>query len=356
MERNYFTTDLSVIVTPLLDWYDSCARILPWREEPTPYHIWISEIMLQQTRVEAVKTYYERFLSQLPDIKSLAEADEEKLLKLWEGLGYYSRVRNLYKAAKIVMEQYGGELPSDFKTLIKLPGIGRYTAGAISSIAYGKPESAVDGNVLRVLSRICASFADISLPQVRKEAEFVLREIIPEGRASSFTQAMMELGAIVCLPNGAPLCGQCPVADVCEAYKCGITQKLPVKKAAAPRKKERKTVLILQRENRLALSKRENKGLLAGMWELPNIPDFMTEQQVRDYLVEKGFQVLAIGPLPKAKHIFSHVEWEMTGFSALVRQGEKMGLEWVNLEQLEQNYAVASAFASYLKIAKEKLT
>jgi A/G-specific adenine glycosylase len=356
MERNFFVGEIAPIVTPLLTWFSKCARILPWREDPTPYHVWVSEIMLQQTRVEAVKAYYERFIRHLPDVTALAEADEDKLLKLWEGLGYYSRIRNMHKASKIIMEQYGGNIPADFEVLLKLPGIGRYTAGAISSIAFNKSESAVDGNVLRVLSRICASYADVSLPQVRKEAEAVLREIIPKGKATEFSQAMMELGAILCLPNGVPLCEQCPLAIMCEARKQGITSQLPVKKAPLKRKKEQKTVLVLIGQNRLALSKRDNKGLLAGMWELPNVPGKLTMREIQNFLFSKRIQEESVKQLPEAKHIFSHIEWDMTGYFATVIEEGYAEFEWVSLEELEQNYAVASAFSVYLKIAKENLS
>lgn len=355
MERLYFQMDIAPIASPLLAWYGKCARILPWREDPTPYHVWVSEIMLQQTRVEAVKAYYSRFIKELPNVEALAKADEDKLLKLWEGLGYYSRVRNMQKAAKLIQNEYGGEIPSEFEVLLKLPGIGRYTAGAISSIAFGKPESAVDGNVLRVLARICGSFADISLPQMKKEAELILRDIIPEGRASSFTQALMELGAIVCLPNGTPLCKQCPLAAFCEARKREIVDQLPVKKPSLKRKKEQKTVFVLICNGRLALSKREKKGLLAGMWELPNAEGKLSEQEVQSYLFSGGVEADNLEPLSDAKHIFSHVEWDMAGFYVSVIQQGFAQFEWVSLEELEQDYAVASAFSAYLKIAKEKL-
>ena len=226
---------LEKIPALLLRWYDGCARVLPWREDPAPYRVWVSEIMLQQTRVEAVKPYYERFLERLPTVKAVAEAPEEQLLKLWEGLGYYNRVRNLQKGAQQVMERFGGEVPADFKALRSLPGVGDYTAGAIASIAFGIPVPAVDGNVLRVLSRLLARREDILDAKVKKRVETEITGIIPKGRAGDFNQSLMELGAMVCLPNGAPKCGNCPLEAICLAHRAGIQGELPVKAPKKPR-------------------------------------------------------------------------------------------------------------------------
>ena len=222
---------LKGIVEPLLKWYDTCRRILPWREEPDAYSVWVSEIMLQQTRVEAVKPFYARFMEALPDIEALASCEEDRLLKLWEGLGYYNRVRNMQKAARIVAEEYGGRMPSDYEKLLKLPGIGPYTAGAVASIAYGIPVPAVDGNVLRVLSRVTADYEDITKPSMRRKMEEQIMEIIPPDNAGKFTQALMELGAIICVPNGAAKCGECPLKDMCLAREKGIVTELPQKAA-----------------------------------------------------------------------------------------------------------------------------
>ncbi len=305
MKYNY-----SEIVPYLLHWYERNARILRWRQEPKPYYVWVSEIMLQQTRVEAVKGYFDRFIEALPDIKALAGAEEEKLLKLWEGLGYYNRVRNMQKTAKIVMDEYGGELPADYEALKKLPGIGSYTAGAISSIAFGLAEPSVDGNVLRVLKRISASFDDITKEKIKKELEEDVREIMPKDRPGDFNQSLMELGATVCLPNGKPLCEQCPVMHLCQAFHQGVELQIPVKPQKKERKVEERTVFIIKKEieQELAfvLHKRPKKGLLSGMWELPNVEGHLTKQQV-----EELFPNTTIQRKEDGKHIFSHVEWRL---------------------------------------------
>ncbi|MBP3568001.1 MAG: A/G-specific adenine glycosylase [Lachnospiraceae bacterium] len=304
------TFDYSETVPYLLHWYERNARILRWREEPKPYYVWVSEIMLQQTRVEAVKGYFDRFIAELPDIQALAEAEEEKLLKLWEGLGYYNRVRNMQKAAQIVVDEYGGELPADYEALKKLPGIGSYTAGAIASIAFGIPEPSVDGNVLRVLKRVAASFDDITKEKVKKELEADVRRIMPKNRPGDFNQSLMELGATVCLPNGKPLCEQCPVMHLCKAFHAGCEMQIPVKTPKKERKIEERTVFILKQECekalKIVLHKRPDKGLLSGMWELPN-----EEGHLKEAKVQTLFPEAEITRLPDGKHIFSHVEWRM---------------------------------------------
>ena len=253
----------------LLPWYEANRRDLPWRQDKNPYHIWVSEIMLQQTRVEAVKGYYARFLRELPTIHDLANAPEDMLHKLWEGLGYYSRVRNLKKAAEVIVNTYGGEFPKTYEEVIALPGIGPYTAGAICSIAYDEKNPAVDGNVLRVMSRILADHTPVNDPAARKKAETILKEIYPD-RAGDFTQALMELGATVCGPNQKPDCQSCPCKDLCQGRKQGIAQSLPVRAEKKPRKILQKTVFVLDCDDCFALEKRPSKGLLAGLWQFPN--------------------------------------------------------------------------------------
>ena len=300
---------LQAIVNPLVNWYNNCKRSLPWRDEPTPYRVWVSEIMLQQTRVDPAIPYFERFVSTLPDIAALASADEETVLKLWEGLGYYSRVRNLQKAAKVVQETYGGVLPRDPALLIKLPGVGEYTAGAIASIAYQVPVPAVDGNVLRVISRLTADERDIAAPETKRLMQERLQSIMPDHRPGDFNQALMDLGATVCLPNGAPRCEACPLAHLCEAKKAGRCEELPVKSKKQAPVTEKKTVFLLRYEEQVALLKRPENGLLAGLWEFPNTAGHLTKKDALLQVEQWGLSAKAAEPLPKAKHVFTHRVW-----------------------------------------------
>ncbi len=314
---------LQWICGPLLDWYYEHSRELEWRKDPLPYYVWVSEIMLQQTRVEAVKPYFARFVRELPDIKALAECPEERLLKLWEGLGYYSRVRNMHKAAKIIMESYSGQLPADESALLRLPGIGSYTAGAIASIACGICAPAVDGNVLRVLSRIGGSDDCIDDPKVRKRFEGEIRTFLEQHRAEihpgQFNQALMELGALVCLPNGSPDCPSCPVRDMCVAAKDGLTDQIPVRKKKKSRRIEEKTVFVIRDDTRLLIRKRPESGLLAGLWEFPNVEGHLSKEEAVRSAEDLGVSVREITELPAAKHVFTHIEWHMKGY--LIRSG-----------------------------------
>lgn len=290
----------------LLSWYDKCKRSMPWRDNPTPYYVWLSEIMLQQTRVEAVRPYFQRFIETLPDIHALATADEETLLKLWEGLGYYRRVYNLQKAAQIVEKQFGGELPSSYAELRNLPGIGDYTAGAISSIAFEHPKAAVDGNVLRVISRITGDSRDITGNSIKKEVAQALEKLYPRGRCGDFTQSLMELGAIVCLPNGAPLCDVCPLREMCYAQLHNCIDELPVKPEKKKRRIEHLSVLVMQYQDCFAIRKRTEQGLLQGLWELPNFSAEETGRDMESFLKNQGISYHEIKPAGKAKHIFTH--------------------------------------------------
>ena len=249
----------------LLHWFHANHRILPFRSDPTPYHVWLSEIMLQQTRVSAALPYYERFLAALPDIPALAACEEEKLHKLWEGLGYYSRVRNLQKAAKLVCAQYGGELPADYDALRALPGIGDYTAGAIASISFGLPVPAVDGNVLRVFSRLYNDDRLITDPKVKRAFTARVMEHQPPAAPGDYNQALMELGALVCVPNGAPLCAQCPLSHLCAAHAAGTALTLPRKAAPKARRIEPVTLALVRSPEGVLLQQRPEKGLLAGL-------------------------------------------------------------------------------------------
>lgn len=345
---------LSDIIEPLLGWYAENARDLPWRREVSPYRVWVSEIMLQQTRVEAVKGYFTRFMAELPDIVSLAAAEEQQLLKLWEGLGYYNRVRNLQKAARQIVDEGGGELPPSYDALLKLPGIGSYTAGAVASIAFGLPEPAVDGNVLRVLSRLTASYDDITDPRVKSSVEARLREIMPQGRAGAFNQALMELGATVCIPNGPPMCTHCPVHKLCEGRAQGVMIDLPVKTAKKPRRIENRTILVIVRDGKVAIRKRRDKGLLAGLWEFPSLDGFANREQAVEAIRKWGLEPLRVEALIEAKHIFTHIEWHMTGWRVTVEEDcATEHLTWATPAQLRGEYPLPSAFRTYLKPCME---
>ena len=347
--------DLSIIVEPLLQWFQENARVLPWRESPTPYRVWVSEIMLQQTRVEAVKPYFERFMRELPRIQDLAECEEERLLKLWEGLGYYNRVRNMQEAAKTVMEEFAGELPSDYGELLKLKGIGSYTAGAVASIAYHQPVPAVDGNVLRVITRVAEDSSDIMKQSVKTEIEKRLAEIIPADHAGQFNQALMELGAIVCLPNGQPLCGKCPWQSFCRARFHDKISEIPVKTKAKARKIQNRTVLVIRRQDKVILHKRPAKGLLAGMYEFPNVEGTLSEEEALKWIKQKNLQPLRIEKAGEAKHIFSHIEWHMTGYVIWIDELEKdvSGMLYLDLQEVNEKYPIPAAFAAYIKYITE---
>ena len=336
------------IAPALLDWFYTNRRILPFREDPTPYHVWLSEIMLQQTRVSAALPYYERFLAALPDIPALAACEEEKLHKLWEGLGYYSRVRNLQKAARIVCEEYGGELPADYDALRALPGIGDYTAGAIASISFGLAVPAVDGNVLRVFSRLYNDPGVITEPAVKRAFTARVMEHQPPEKAGDYNQALMELGALVCVPNGAPLCEQCPLASLCEARRAGTALELPHKAAPKARRIEPVTVVLAEdAEGRFLLQQRPQKGLLAGLWQpLLWEGEALSAEEVCARLEALGLACESIEPLPAAKHIFSHVEWHMTAYYIRCRKTNKKW-KWVTKESLDETYALPSAFRPF---------
>ena len=333
----------------IIAWYAENRRMLPWRENPTPYHIWISETMLQQTRIEAVIPYYKRFLLELPDIAALSAVPEDRLLKLWEGLGYYSRAKNLKRAAVTVTEQYGGALPCKASELKKLPGVGDYTAAAIVSIAFGEPEPAVDGNVLRVVMRLLARGDDIADPRVRKDIASLLRRFYPTGQdASLLTEGLMELGEVICLPNGTPLCAQCPLCSLCLAHESGREADYPVRSARKERRVEEKTVLLLQCGNRFAVRKRPGKGLLAGLWEFPNLAGTLDAASARQAAEAMGISVRNIMPCGDAKHIFTHVEWQMTGYLVSCAQAAERFL-WLTPEEIDAAYPVPTAFRAWQK-------
>lgn len=351
---------LKAMERPLLAWYETHARVLPWREQPEPYRVWISEIMLQQTRVEAVKPYFARFMEALPTVRDLAEVPEENLLKLWEGLGYYNRARNLQKAARVIQEQYGGVIPSSYEELLKLPGIGSYTAGAIASIAYGIPVPAVDGNVLRVISRVLASSEDILKQSVKKQMEESLKAVMPADRASAYNQGLIEIGAIICVPNGQPKCGECPLASICLGRNQGLLDSIPYKTPKKPRKIENRTILLIESDGAYMIRKRPEQGLLASLYEFPSLDGHLGTEEVRKELEQSEpfaglvSHITAIEPLMAAKHIFSHVEWHMVGYR--IRLDGVRPDQWLmaEVEDLKETYPIPNAFFAYSKWIFEK--
>lgn len=331
----------------LLPWFKENRRDLPWRSDRQPYHVWLSEIMLQQTRVEAVKGYYERFLQRLPTVQALAFAQEDELLKLWEGLGYYSRVRNLQKAAKIICDVYKGVFPRQYEQILALPGIGAYTAGAISSICFEQPTAAVDGNVLRVLSRFLASDAPITDEKTKKHFAAELSKIYPDGHCGDFTQALMELGATVCVPNGAPMCESCPLRMHCKAFLQGTQLRYPIKTSKKPRRIEKRTVFILRCNEKLAVCKRPEKGLLAGLWQLPDVEGELSLSQMLLQAEAWGVHPRNILKTVQRSHIFTHVQWELTG--CYLECGEEATFFWASPEEIRENIGLPTAYRQFLE-------
>ena len=341
------------MTAPLLAWYDLNGRTLPWRSVVTPYRTWVSEIMLQQTRVGAVIPYFERFMEELPDVSALAAVSEERLLKLWEGLGYYSRARNLQKAAKIVVSDFGGALPQSYHALLSLPGIGEYTAAAIASINSSEPVAAVDGNLLRVAARVSGCGEDIMDAKVRRLFRQRLDAAIDLNRPGAYNQAMMDLGATVCLPNGAPKCEICPARMMCEAYKNGLTEVLPVRAKKKARKIEERTVLLLFQNGKTALRKRADTGLLASLWEFPSVLGNLDEAGVSLTLAQMGLSAQTVEPTGSAKHIFTHIEWDMKGYFADVT-GENDDLFWADAAAFDAA-AIPTAFKKFAALVRARL-
>lgn len=339
---------LQSIAPKLVAWYTENARPLPWRCDRDPYRVWISEIMLQQTRIEAVKPYFERFIDQLPTVSDLAACEEDQLMKLWEGLGYYSRARNLHKAAKQIVKEHGASLPASYDDLLSLPGIGEYTAAAIASIAFEVPAVTVDGNVLRVISRILEKAEPVNDPAVRKRYTALLGEVIPKGTPGEFNQGMMELGETICIPNGIPKCADCPIAEHCLANKNGTQDKYPVILPKKARRIEEKTVLLIYADDKIAIRKRTEKGLLAKMWEFPNLEGTVTAEAAAK---EFGLELISAEALPKAKHIFTHIEWHMTGLRLTVSKPiETDNWQWVDKSDIDTHYAIPTAFKKYKEL------
>lgn len=344
---------LAEAAEPVVEWFRANKRDLPWRKRMNAYRVWISEIMLQQTRVEAVKPYYERFIRELPDVKSLAEVPEDRLLKLWEGLGYYSRARNLKKAAEQIMEEFGGRFPETYEGIRSLQGVGNYTAGAVGSFVYGLPKAAVDGNVFRVVTRLLADPEDITKAGTRRKIEEWIEEVIPRECPGDFNQGLIELGAIVCLPNGEPKCEECPVNSLCRAREQGTQLEFPVKKKAKARRIEERTVFLFCDSSSVAVRKRPNRGLLAGMYEFPSAEGYLDQKGVIEYAKKLGLAPIRVKELGDAKHIFSHVEWHMKGYEILVDELEKNmtgDVIFAGKKDLEETYPMPSAFEAFTSL------
>ena len=343
---------LSLLPQRLLPWYAAHRRDLPWRQVQEPYHVWVSEIMLQQTRVEAVKGYYARFLSRLPTVSDLAAVSEPELLKLWEGLGYYTRARNLKKAAMVIQSEFHGQFPRDYAAIRSLPGVGDYTAGAISSICFDEKTPAVDGNVLRVVSRICDDHRCTDDPKVRRAITADLAAIYPDV-AGAFTQSLMELGAIICLPNGAPLCSECPMREDCLARQRNTISELPVRKPKKPRRQEDMTVFLLSCGDKIALERRPDEGLLAGLYQFPHLPGHLSPEEIIQAAEQWGLQPQYLEKIVSRTHIFTHIQWNMVG-ARLHCAVEAPQFLWV--DKSVQNHALPTAFRQFLPDFQEEST
>ena len=331
----------------LLAWYGENKRPLPWREDREPYHIWLSEIMCQQTRVEAVKAYYRRFLQQLPTISALAQCPEERLFKLWEGLGYYSRARHLKRSAEIICREHGGVFPADYDSIRSLPGIGDYTAAAIASICFELPCPAVDGNVLRVVTRLCASSSDISKESTKAEVRRALRPLFEGVSSGTLNQALMELGALICLPNHEPDCTHCPLLELCPSAS-GLWKDIPVKGGKKARRLETHTVLLLRCGDDWALRKRPPLGLLAGLWEFPNLPGSFDAQAALDAAAEWDCRPISLRRHIEKTHIFTHVQWELPAW-VIECKNRASAFTWASIAEIQNRYSLPTAFRQFLE-------
>lgn len=340
---------LSRLPDALLPWYRLNARRLPWRETTEPYRIWLSEIMLQQTRVEAVKQFYNRFLETLPDVKALANVPEDLLLKLWEGLGYYSRAKNLKKAAAVIIEKFDGKFPVQYEDILSLPGVGEYTAGAVASICFGLPTPAVDGNVLRVTARLLELNQPVNTLSVKKEITTALSNVYPKGCCGEFTQALMELGATICVPNGRPYCDQCPAGGFCKAYQNGTQCNLPLRTEKKQRKIEKRTVFLLLHDGAVAINRRPDTGVLRGMWEFPNVAGELESQEAAHCLAHWQLTPSQIIKSARRKHIFTHIQWDMVCYCFACTSTNDM-FTWVTREQLQTEIALPTAFRKFCEV------
>jgi len=327
----------------LISWYDQSKRILPWRDNPNPYHVWVSEIMLQQTRVETVTPYFNRFIRRLPTIESLSKVNDDELNKLWEGLGYYSRVRNLKKAAIDIVSNHNGMLPNEKKELESLSGIGSYTSGAILSIAFNKPYTAVDGNVLRVFARLLGIIENIKEPQIKETIKKEVETVLPNTRVGDFNQGLMEIGATVCLPNGKPICSVCPFNKYCVAYNKGLVDVIPAKQVKKKKKEEQVTVFVLKNKGKIAIERRPSTGLLAGLYQFPNEFGSFTKEDVMT-----KFKSDSVKPLSNAKHVFTHIIWHLQAYEINVLEQDESYI-WATKQELLDKYSIPTAFKEYKK-------
>lgn len=341
------------IVDPLLNWYKETRRPLPWRKDIDPYHVWISEVMLQQTRIEAVIPYYERFIRELPTISDLAQVEDDKLMKLWEGLGYYNRARNLKKAAIEIVEKFNAKFPDNFEDIISLPGIGEYTASAIASICFSLKEVTIDGNVLRVYSRLENSKENIDEVKVRKRIRENLMKIVPK-ESGMFNEALMSLGEVICLPNGIPKCNLCPLKEFCKAREKHTFMALPVRKEKKERKSQKYVVLLLICGNKVALHKRDDAGLLKNLWEFPNLLGTYTKEEIKQYLLDCSMTVTSIKRSISYTHIFTHLKWQMESFIVRMEEESKDYI-WLDLDAIIKEYALPSAFQPFLEAVRKEV-
>jgi A/G-specific adenine glycosylase len=333
----------------LLAWYTKNRRHMPWREDPLPYHVYLSEIMLQQTQVDTVRAYYLRFLKRFPTLTDLAQASEEEVLKLWEGLGYYSRGRNLLKAAQAIQASYGGEVPSGKAALLALPGIGEYTSRAIRAIAFHQKEIAVDGNLVRVYARLEEDKE--TRPDVLKErCETYFRKALNKQDPSAFNQALMDLGEMVCLPKALPLCASCPLRKYCQSAQDGTMLDFPTPKKSKEKRREEWTVLLLETEEEVALYKRPEEGLLASLYAFPMLEGSLNQKAVQTYLQDQSLVSQTLIPLESYEHVFSHLVWEMRGYHViLAEKPAKSPWIWVKKKDLKKGYPLPSAFTPFKK-------
>ena len=338
--------------TKIVNWYEQNKRFLPWRESQTPYHVWISEIMLQQTRIEAVKKYYQRFIQEIPDIQTLANVDDDKLLKLWEGLGYYSRAKNLKKAAMQIMNEYQGTFPTTYVEILKLPGIGEYTASAIASICFGEKQITIDGNVLRIYARINNDNRPIDDIRVKNNIREELLKIVPDA-SGSFNQGLMEIGETICLPKGEPKCHICPLKEICEANHKRTYQSLPVKLPKKEKKEEYYTIILFHFQEKYAIYKRSNETLLNNLWSFPTITSNKSALELKEYLKENKIAYKRIIPSITNCHIFTHKKWQMISYLVELESINNLeNYQFASLEELIKNYCIPSAYQPFLKELK----